>query len=143
MGQGSRPERVADQIRAEVSTMIARELHDPGVGFVTITRVQVSADLQHARVFYTSMGDAAARKNSARALERAASYMRRQIGRRLHLRRTPEVQFEFDQSIGHQDRVEQLLQEIASQQADSPVAPIAPIAPIAPVAPDAPDPDER
>ncbi len=95
-GPGLRPERVADQIRAEVTTMIARELHDPGVGFVTVTRVQVSPDLQHARVFYTSLGDATARKNTARALERAAGFMRRQIGQRLRLRRAPEVQFEFD-----------------------------------------------
>jgi ribosome-binding factor A len=82
-------------------------------------------------VYYTSLGDAAARKNTARALERAASFMRRQIGQRLRLRRAPEVQFEFDQSIGHQDRVEQLLREIAGEQAD------------APDAPDPPDPDER
>ena len=139
MGQGSRPERVADQIRAEVTTMIARELHDPGVGFVTITRVEVSPDLQHARVFYTSLGDAPARKNTARALERAAGFMRRQIGRRLRLRRAPEVHFEFDESIGHQDRVEQLLKEIAGERADTPDAPNAPNAPIAPNAPNAPD----
>lgn len=118
MGQGSRPERVADQIRAEVTTMIARELHDPGVGFVTITRVEVTADLQHARVYYTSLGDLAARKSSGQALERAAGFMRRQIGQRLRLRRAPELHFEFDESIGHQDRVEQLLKEIADEQAD-------------------------
>ena len=120
--------------------MIARELHDPGVGFVTITRVQVSPDLQHARVFYTSLGDAAARKNTARALERAAGFMRRQIGQRLHLRRAPEVEFRFDESIGHQDRVEQLLREIA-------VEPASASAPTSPDAtadePDAPDPDDR
>ncbi len=87
MGQGSRPERIADQIRAEVTTMISRELHDPGVGFVTVTRVQVTPDLQHARVYYTSLGDSTARRNSARALERAAGFMRRQIGQRLRLRR--------------------------------------------------------
>ncbi len=120
MGQGSRPERVADQIRAEVTTMIARELHDPGVGFVTVTRVQVTADLQHARVYYTSLGDATARRNTARALERATGFMRRQIGQRLRLRRTPEIHFEFDASIGHQDRVEQLLKEIADEQAVQP-----------------------
>jgi ribosome-binding factor A len=111
MGQGSRPERVADQIRAEVTTMIARELHDPGVGFVTVTRVQV---------YYTSLGDAGARKNTARALERAAGFMRRQIGQRLRLRRAPEIHFEFDESIGHQNRVEQLLKEIADEQAERP-----------------------
>jgi ribosome-binding factor A len=112
MGQGSRPERVADQIRAEVSSVIARDLQDPGIGFVTITRVQVSPDLHHARVYYTTLGDPAARKNTDRALERAASFMRRQIGQRLRLRRAPELEFVFDESIAHQDRVEQLLQEI-------------------------------
>jgi ribosome-binding factor A len=116
MGQGSRPERVADQIRAEVTTMISRELHDPAVGFVTITRVQVSPDLQHARVYYTSLGDDAARRNTGRALERASGFMRRQIGQRLRLRRAPEIHFQFDESIGHQDRVEQLLKEIADEQ---------------------------
>jgi ribosome-binding factor A len=112
MGQGSRPERVADQIRAEVSSIIARDLQDPGVGFMTITRVQVSPDLHHARVYYTTLGDPAARKNTARALERAGSFMRRQIGQRLRLRRAPELEFVFDESIAHQDRVEQLLQEL-------------------------------
>ena len=141
MGQGSRPERVADQIRAEVTTIIARELHDPGVGFVTITRVQVSPDLQHARVYYTSLGDAAARKTTARALDRAAGFMRRKIGQRLRLRHAPEVQFEFDESIGHQDRVAQLLQEIASQRADAPDAASGADAPDA-AAPPRSDPDE-
>jgi len=116
MGQGSRPERVADQIRAEVTTMISRELHDPAVGFVTVTRVQVSPDLQHARVYYTSLGDEATRGNTARALDRAAGFMRRQIGQRLRLRRAPEIHFHFDESVGHQDRVEQLLKEIADEQ---------------------------
>ncbi|MCM3881300.1 MAG: 30S ribosome-binding factor RbfA [Vicinamibacterales bacterium] len=112
MGQGSRPDRVADQVRAEVSSMIARDLHDPGLGFITITRVQVSPDLQHARVYYTALGDQAARTSSGKALDRAASFMRRQIGQRLRLRRAPELAFVFDESIGHQDRITQLLQEI-------------------------------
>ena len=122
MGQGSRPDRVADQVRAEVTSMIARDLHDPGVGFVTVTRVQVTPDLQQARVYYTSLGDAAARKNTAQALERAAGFMRRQIGQRLRLRRAPEIRFEFDQSIGHQDRVEQLLEGIAAERSVRPDA---------------------
>jgi ribosome-binding factor A len=113
MGQGSRPDRVADQIRAEVSSMIARDLHDPGLGFITITRVQVSPDLHHARVYYTAMGDQTARTNSGKALERASSFMRRQLGQRLRLRRAPELMFVFDESIAHQDRIAQLLQEIA------------------------------
>jgi ribosome-binding factor A len=118
MGQGSRPERVADQIRAEVTTMISRELRDPAVGFVTVTRVQVSPDLQHARVYYTSLGDETARRNTGRALDRAAGFMRRQIGQRLRLRRAPEIHFHFDESIGHQSRVERLLKEIADERAE-------------------------
>jgi len=98
--------------------MIARDLHDPGLGFITITRVQVSPDLQHARVYYTTMGDAAARKNTARALQRAASFMRREIGHRLRLRRSPELEFTFDESIEHQSRVEELLQQWHDNQPD-------------------------
>lgn len=112
MSQGSRPERVADQIRSELALLLAREVHDPGVGFVTITRVQVTPDLQTARVFYTSLGDDKARKNTARALERAAPFLRRQVAQRLRLKRAAELTFIYDESIAGQDRIEQLLNEL-------------------------------
>src|SRR4051812_20805887 len=95
----TRPERVGDQIRAEITEMLVREIHDPGIGFLTVTRVAMTADLQHARVFYTTLGDEKARRESARALERASPYFRRQLGRRLRLRRAPELQFHFDESV--------------------------------------------
>ena len=112
MSQGSRPDRVADQIRGELGLLLAREVHDPGIGFVTLTRVQVSADLQQARVFYTVLGDEKARDNSARALERAMPFLRRRIGARLRFKRVPELKFLYDESIAGQDRIEQLLNEI-------------------------------
>ena len=84
---GLPPDRVADQIRSELALLLARELHDPGIGFVTITRVQVSPDLQHARVYYTALGDDKARQSSDRALQRAIPFLRRQIGSRLRLKR--------------------------------------------------------
>jgi ribosome-binding factor A len=112
MSQGSRPNRVAEQIRNELALLLAREVHDPGIGFVTLTRVQISPDLQSARVFYTALGDGAARGNSARALERAAPFLRRQVGSRLRLKRVPELKFLYDESIAGQDRIEQLLNEI-------------------------------
>jgi ribosome-binding factor A len=115
MSQGSRSARVADQIRSELAMMLARELHDPGIGFVTITRVQVSPDLQHARVYYTALGDETARRNSNRALHRAIPFFRRQIGSRLRLKRVAELEFIYDQSIAGQDRIEQLLNEIRIQ----------------------------
>jgi ribosome-binding factor A len=116
MAQGSRPDRVADQIRGELATILAREVHDPGIGFVTITRVVVSADLQHARVSYTALGDEKARRNTSRALERAAPFLRRQIGSRLRLKRVPELEFIYDESIAGQDRIEQLLKEIRAER---------------------------
>ena len=92
--------------------MLARDVHDPGIGFVTITRVQVTPDLQHARIHYTSLGDDKARTNTAKALGRASVFLRRQIGSRLRLKRTPELKWIYDESIAGQDRIEQLLNEI-------------------------------
>jgi len=119
MAQGYRPDRVGDQIRKELSDVLSRgEAHDPGIGFITLTRVQVTPDLQLARVFYTSLGDPAARKETARALERATGFFRRQIGARLeHLRRVPELEFRFDESIANQDRIEQILRDIHEEDA--------------------------
>jgi ribosome-binding factor A len=123
MSQGSRPDRVADQIRGEIGLLLAREVHDPGIGFVTITRVQVTPDLQVARIFFTALGptgdEAKTRTNSSRALERAAPFLRRQIGARLRLKRVPELHFIYDESIAGQDRVEQLLNEIRASTPDA------------------------
>jgi ribosome-binding factor A len=117
MAQGYRPDRVADQIRQELSELLTRgEVHDPGIGFITLTRVQVSPDLQIARVFYTTLGDSKARRDTARALERATPFFRRQIGSRLRLRRVPEVEFRFDESIAHQDRIEQILRDLHEEE---------------------------
>ena len=110
---GFRPDRVGDQIRQELSGLLSRgAVHDPGIGFITLTRVKVSPDLQQARVYYTSLGDDAARGQTAKALERATGFFRRHLGARLRLRRVPELQFQFDESVGHQDRVEQILREL-------------------------------
>jgi ribosome-binding factor A len=113
--QGSRPERVGDQIRAELSELLAREVKDPGVGFVTITHVKVSPDLQLARAYYTVLGDPQARRATAKALERARPFLRRQLAGRLRLRRAPELAFQYDESIEREERIESLLEEIRSQ----------------------------
>jgi ribosome-binding factor A len=123
MAQGFRPDRVGDQIRVEISDLLAREVHDPGIGFVTITRVQVTSDLQLARVFYTALGDQAARRATAKALHRAAPFLRRQIGQRLRLRRVPVLEFAFDESIERQERFERLLTEIREAEAPKDAVP--------------------
>ena len=113
-----RPDRVADQIRQELSELLTRgAVHDPGIGFITLTRVKVSPDLQLARVYYTTMGDPKARRETAKALERATPFFRRRVGSRLQLRRVPELQFHFDESVAHQDRVEQILRELHEEDA--------------------------
>jgi ribosome-binding factor A len=118
VSQGSRPDRVAEQIRSELADLLAREVHDPGIGFVTLTRVRVSPDLQQARVLYTVLGDEKARSASARALERAAPFLRRKLGARLRLRRSPEINFTYDDSIAGQDRIEQILNELHAGEHD-------------------------
>lgn len=117
MSQGSRPDRVADQIRSELALLLSREVHDPGIGFVTLTRVQVSPDLQLARVWYTVLGDDKSRIASGKALGRAAPFLRRQLGSRLRLKRTPELTFLYDESIAGQDRIEQILHELHAHDA--------------------------
>src|SRR4051812_49332997 len=112
MAQGSRPSRVADQIRAEVAELLAREVHDPGIGVITITHVKVTPDLQQARVYYTSIGDENARRETTRALGRATPFLKRQVGQRLRLKRVPELQFFFDESIERGDRIEQILRNL-------------------------------
>ena len=112
-----RPERVGEAIRDELSQLLAREVHDPGVGFVTLTRVKVSPDLQAARVYYTTMGDEQAQRETAKALKRASPFLRRQLGQRIRLRRVPELEFFYDESIAQADRIEQILQELKTEAA--------------------------
>jgi ribosome-binding factor A len=117
MAQGQRPARVGEEIRHELATMLARDVQDPGIGFVTLTRVTVSPDLQLARVYYTQMGDERQRKDTKRALERATPFLRRGIGARLRLRRVPELMFHFDESIEKHDRIEKILIDLKEERA--------------------------
>ena len=123
MALSHRVERIAEQVREEVSQILSTEVSDPGVGLVTVTRVKVTPDLSLARVYWTAMGDGAQRKETAKALARAAAYVRRLLSARLTLRRSPEVQFIFDQSVAAQDRVEQILQELKQEEAARDLSP--------------------
>ena len=109
MAQGSRPDRVGEEIRKELAQLLSREVHDPGIGLITLTRVKVSPDLQLARAYYTLIGDEKAREETDKALTRALPFLRRMIGARIRLRRVPELRFEFDRSVENQDRIERIL----------------------------------
>jgi ribosome-binding factor A len=112
-----RVERIQEQVREEVSQILATEVRDPGVGLVTVTRAKVTADLSLARVYWTIMGDAAERAKTAKALDRVAGYVRHLLSERLTLRRSPEVKFIFDESVAAQDRIERIIQEIHAEDA--------------------------
>jgi ribosome-binding factor A len=121
MSQGARADRVGEQIRQELSQILSQQAHDPGIGFLTLTRVKVTPDLQLARVLYTVIGDEKQKKETQKALERALPYLRRQIGSRVRLRRVPELQFFYDQSVEHQDRIEQILIDLKRERDENPL----------------------
>lgn len=104
--------RLGEQFRREITEILQREVKDPRVGFVTITAVDVTPDLYHARVYVRIMGDEARKAEALEGLDAAAPFIRGELGQRLHIRRTPELHFELDRSLEHAQRIEQLLREV-------------------------------
>lgn len=111
-----RMERLAEQVRAEIARIIGEELNDPRIGFATVTRVDVTSDLEHARVRVSVLGDEQAVSASLEGLNSAAGYMRREMGRRLRLRRTPDLTFFADHGPEESIRLDQLLQRLQSEK---------------------------
>lgn len=107
-----RTERLAGQIRDELATMIASELKDPRIGFVTVTRVDLAEDLTVARVKVGVLGGPPERDKTMSALRQAAGFMRRELGRRLRVRHSPELAFEYDRGLDATDRVARLLDQV-------------------------------
>jgi ribosome-binding factor A len=107
-----RSDKVGVVIKEEISRMLIREIKDPRIGFVTITRVKVSKDLRFVKVYFSVLGDQSAREDSVRGLNSAVGFMRRELGRRLRLRYVPDIVFSFDPSLEHMSRLAELIQEI-------------------------------
>ncbi len=116
MDAGRRVDRLADQIRGEVAGMIAAELKDPRIGFTTVTRVELSGDLYHARVWVSVLGDEAAQQRTLEGLSSAAGYVRHEVSRRLRLRRVPDLVFVLDRSPEEASRIETLLRNLKDGQ---------------------------
>ena len=111
---GRRPERLAEQIREEVSLIIAGEVEDPRVGFATVTDVKLSADLRHAKVYVSVIGTENEVKGSLVALRHASGFIRHQLGAVLRMRHTPELHFAHDDVELRAARIEELLSEEAA-----------------------------
>jgi ribosome-binding factor A len=113
-----RPDRVAAAIREEVAKFLAEGVKDPRVvGLVTVTGVDVTRDLRHAKVYVSILGSDAERAATLDGLASAASHLRPHIGRALRLRLAPEIQFQLDQSVAHAARIETLLAQINDARA--------------------------
>ena len=112
-----RTERVSELLRETLGLIIAEGLKDPRVGtLVTVQHVEMSADLQHATVLVTMLGDDARRREAIAGLTAATPYLRHQVGQRLKLKHTPELRFTFDESIEEGDRVLSLLDALKEQE---------------------------
>ena len=108
---GRRPERLAEQIKEEVSLIIAGEVEDPRVGFVTVTDAKLTPDLRYAKIYVSVLGTEAEVKESLAALKHAAGFIRTQLGAVLRMRRTPELHFVYDETTETAARIEELLSE--------------------------------
>jgi ribosome-binding factor A len=111
--QGRRVDRIEEQLRIEISEIIEREIHDPRVGLAAVTGVKISSDLRHARIFVTALGGEEEHKRTIQGLRSAASYIRRSLSKRLHhMKRIPELTFDYDEAVEQGLRIEKLLEEI-------------------------------
>ena len=104
--------RLNEQLKREISDILRRQVRDPRVGVVTITGVEVAADLAVARVYVRTTGTADRRREALEGLEAAAPFVRRSLGRVLKVRRVPELRFQEDHSLEHAQRIEELLHEV-------------------------------
>ena len=111
--------RVNEQIRRELTSLLQRDVRDPRIGVVTITAVETSPDLYHAKVFYSVMGPEEERASAEEGLRAAAGYLRTEIGRRMHIRRAPELHFTYDDTLQHAMHIERLLKEALAESGGS------------------------
>ncbi len=112
-----RPDRVAAEIQAAVADLLIRgSIHDPRIGFITLTGVKVSPDLSVAQVFYSMIGTDEQKAETKAGLEAAKGFVRREVTKRVKLRISPEVFFTFDPSLDEGDKIERLLKEVRTKE---------------------------
>ena len=106
-----RPQKLGDQIQRELADLLARELRDPRVGMITITSVDVSPDISHAKVFFTML-EKDNLEDTLHGLRRAAGFLRSQLAKRIKLYTTPELRFEYDESVERGDHLSRLIDSV-------------------------------
>lgn len=110
--------RVDEEVRREVGEILHRKAHDPRLRWVSVTRTRVSRDLSVAEIFVSVLGDPEAQRGALQALQKAAAFVRAELGRGLRLRRVPELRFRYDRGIEHSLEINRILEELGFASAD-------------------------
>jgi ribosome-binding factor A len=110
-----RAERVGEAVRDVIADMLLREIKDPRIGMITLTAVELTDDLKHAKVYFSCVGDQGERERSLYGLRSAAGFIRAHVARRLKLRYAPEIVFQFDPSLETADRLATLLKRATAR----------------------------
>lgn len=108
----TRTERVAELLKVEISDIIRRELKDPRLGFITITDVEVTKDMRHAKVYISVLGDETQKKESLAVLQTASGYIRNEFGHRAAMKIIPDISFRMDSAVEQGSRIFELLQQV-------------------------------
>ena len=115
-----RRRRVNEAMREVLSAVITSELKDPRVGFVTVTAVETSPDLRHARVFVSVLGNPGERRRSLKAMDSARGFLQRRVGSELRMKHTPQIQFVYDETPERGMRINELLRAEAGEEPREP-----------------------
>lgn len=107
-----RANRVAEQIKKELGEILSLKIKDPRVGFVTVTDVEVTGDLQNATIYFSVLGDELKKEDTIKGLEKASGFIRSEIGQRIRLRKTPVITFKFDEAFEYGNRIDTILRDI-------------------------------
>jgi ribosome-binding factor A len=113
--QHKRADKVAETIHEIICSVLSRGLNDPRIGFVTITAVELCDDLSLAKIFFTVIGDDKAKKDTEAGLNSAKGFIRREVGKNLTIRHTPELLFKYDSSLDYASRIDSILKEIGTE----------------------------
>jgi len=114
-----RPKRVAQLIQKEINAILQKQIKNPQLGFVTITGVKVTDDLQHAKVYFTVYGSEQERISTEKLLKKMTSFVRYHVGQRIRLRYTPEIVFQYDETIERAARIDELINKIQKEKSNA------------------------
>jgi len=114
--EGKRSDKIADLIQKETSQMLMRGLKDPRIGFVTITKVAVTEDCRTARIYFSVTGSLEDRARTTEGLNSAKGYVRKELGRRIRMKYTPEISFQFDPSIEYAIHIGEVIEQIRKER---------------------------